>query len=284
MHKKTAAVILVFLLVPGFCLFAQDKSKKTYELIYEDVQFLKEQIQSLIQMLDRTAADISEVQGRLNNLAELLRQQAARQDSLERDLKAVPSQYRDLAGKIDQINSQLLKITADLAARQSATGSEATPTAGELPVLKGKPAEDKKPPAKVETQTPPKPGISPQEAYSLAYNDYLKGNFELAASSFRLYRQQFPDSPLADDALYWIGESYYSQKKPVEAIEAFDELLLAYPRTEKAAAALLKKGLCLIDLGKKNDAVTVLKLLEAKYPLEPEARIAAEKIRELTTK
>ena len=126
--------------------------------------------------------------------------------------------------------------------------------------------------------------MSPQEAYSVAYNDYLKGNYDLAVDSFKLYRQQFPASPLADNALYWIGECRYSQRKFEEAIDAFDELIVAYPQGDKAAAAHLKKGLSFIELGRKPEALAALKLLVAKYPLEEESRIAQDKIRELNEK
>ncbi|MCK7499586.1 MAG: tol-pal system protein YbgF [Comamonadaceae bacterium] len=118
----------------------------------------------------------------------------------------------------------------------------------------------------------PAPTMSPQEAYSVAYNDYLKGNYDLAVDSFKLYRQQFPESPLADNALYWIGECRYSQRKYEEAIDAFDELIVAYPQGDKAAAAHLKKGLSFIELGRKPEALAALKLLVAKYPLEEESR------------
>jgi tol-pal system protein YbgF len=126
--------------------------------------------------------------------------------------------------------------------------------------------------------------MSPQEAYSVAYNDYLKGNYDLAVDSFKLYRQQFPDSPLADNALYWIGECRFSQRKFLEAIDSFDELILAYPQGDKAAAAHLKKGLSFVELGRKPEALAALKILVAKYPLEEESRIAQDKIRELTEK
>lgn len=291
MKRSFGAAVLIFLL-PGTLLFSQEKSKKTYELIYSDVQFLKEQVQLMAGRLDRTATDIAAIQEQLKNLADLLRTQAARQESLEEGVRAVPSQYRDLAQKMDQLSNQLLEIAAGLASREPAVGKEsaaapqapqdqkAVPASDKKPEG-GKPAEGTAPPAAAQ---PAKPAISPQEAYSLAYNDYLKGNFDLAVASFKLYRQQFPESPLADDAMYWMGESYYSQKKSVEAIDIFDQLVLTYPRSEKVAAALLKKGLCLADLGKKEEAVTVFKLLGAKYPLEAEARIAAEKIKELTAK
>ena len=192
---------------------------------------------------------------------------------------------------MDQVSNQLLEIAAGLAPHLTTAEKDPNALPQASPDQKAVPAADQKPAggkpaaeAAPQAQPAKQPAISPQEAYSLAYNDYLKGNFDLAVASFRLYREQFPESPLADDALYWMGESYYSQKKPVEAIEIFDQLFLAYPQSDKMAAALLKKGLCLADLGKKEDAIVVFKLLEAKYPLEEEARIATAKIKDLTAK
>jgi tol-pal system protein YbgF len=148
------------------------------------------------------------------------------------------------------------------------------------------PQTTSRPPAETKPQPvpPPAPTMSPQEAYSVAYNDYLKGNYDLAIESFKLYRQQFPESPLADNALYWIGECRFSQRKFEDAVDAFDELILTYPQGDKAAAAHLKKGLSFIELGRKPEALAALKLLVAKYPLEEEARIAQDKIRELNEK
>jgi len=120
-----------------------------------------------------------------------------------------------------------------------------------------------------------------KEVYNMAYSDYRKGNFELAIDGFKMYRVQFPESPLADNSLYWIGECYFSQKKYAEAIEQFNELLLNYPRGDKIPAAYLKKGISLMELRKKEESLIVFKLLISKYPLEEETKIAQQKIREL---
>ncbi len=96
--------------------------------------------------------------------------------------------------------------------------------------------------------------------------------------------QQFPDSPLADNALYWIGECRFSQKRFDEAIDAFNEVILTYPDGDKIAAAYLKKGISYMELGKKDEALAAFKLLVAKYPLQEEAKIAQDKIKELTEK
>lgn len=282
---RRASLGALFLAVLVLASAGQDKSKKAYELVYDDVQVLKQQILDLRVQVDRNAAEIRAVQDQLKSLVDLVRQAMAGQSGAQEGLRAVPAQYQDILRKLDTLTLEVQRISSDLAGRSSQAAPAVT-------------AEDEQKPA---TQTPvrtppesrpqpaparpvPAPTMSPQEAYSVAYNDYLKGNYDLAIDSFKLYRQQFPESPLADNALYWIGECRYSQRKYEEAIDAFDELIVAYPQGDKAAAAHLKKGLSFIELGRKPEALAALKLLVAKYPLEEESRIAQDKIRELNEK
>jgi tol-pal system protein YbgF len=167
------------------------------------------------------------------------------------------------------------------------------PTPGEEKPAESPPAKGAagKPPAtkpeeKAATAPPPPPpsNISPQEAYAMAYNDYLQGNFDLAIESFKLYKQQFPTSPLADNSLYWVGECHFSQRRFQEAIDTFDELILTYPNGDKAAAAYLKKGMSFQELKKDDEALAVYRILVTKFPLEEETKIAQAKIKELTDK
>ena len=265
----------------------QDKSKKAYELVYDDVQVLKQQVDDLRAKLDRNAAEIRALQDQVKALADLVRQAFSGQAEVQEGVRAVPAQYQDIVRKLDQLTLAVQRVSAELAARTvpvapaAASGTEAKPAA-EPPA--NPPVETKAPPKPAPAQPSTAPTMSPQEAYSVAYNDYLKGNYDLAVESFKLYRQQFPDSPLADNALYWIGECRFSQRKFLEAIDSFDELILAYPQGDKAAAAHLKKGLSFVELGRKPEALAALKILVAKYPLEEESRIAQDKIRELTEK
>lgn len=276
-----------FLGVLTLAAAGQDKSKKAYELVYDDVQVLKQQIQELRARLDQNAEEIRAIQDQLKAVADLVRQSMTGQAGILEGLRAVPAQYQDIVRKIDQLTLGLQKIAADLAAARTAQVAPAvTAEANGKPVQQApdkRQAEPKPQPVPVQPAPPP-PTISPQEAYSMAYNDYLKGNYDLAIESFKLYRAQFPGSPLADNALYWIGECRYSQRKFEEAVDALDELILTYPQGDKAAAAYLKKGLAFMELGKKPEALAALKILVAKYPLEEESKIAQEKIRELTEK
>ena len=270
----------------------QDKSKKAIELVYDDVQILKQQIQELRARVDQNAEEIRAIQDQLKAVADLVRQSMTGQAGLLEGLRAVPAQYQDIVRKIDLLTQDLQKIAADLAAARLPQTVLPTAPAEARGEAGAKPAEQPPPKTPLESKplpapakpAPPPPRSSPQEAYSMAYNDYLKGNYDLAIESFKLYRAQFPGSPLADNALYWIGECRYSQRKFEEAVDAFDELILTYPQGDKAAAAHLKKGLSFVELGKKPEALAALKILVAMYPLEEESKLAQEKIRELTEK
>jgi tol-pal system protein YbgF len=293
--KRIIGAVLVLGLALGVA--AQDKSKKTYELIYDDVQLLKEQVQSLRTRLDRNAEEIRLIAEQLKALTELVRQSITDQAALKENLQAIPSQYRDVLRKIDQISLEVQRISGELAGARAAeavppTGGETAQGAAPAGALPSKNPEQKPGQTEGAAQAaaqklvvpPPVSNISPQEAYRMAYNDYLKGNYDLAVESFKLYLQQFPASPLADNALYWIGECHFSQKKYGEAIDSFNQVILTYPQGDKVAAAYLKKGISYMELGKKDEALAVFKILVTKYPLQEETRIAQDKIKELTGK
>ncbi|HUU36751.1 MAG TPA: tol-pal system protein YbgF [Candidatus Desulfaltia sp.] len=289
MTKRLAGILALVLC--SLLSFGQDRSKKAYELIYEDVQVLKKQLSALEERLARSAEDIVALRAQVRDLQSLVKLLQAEQNNVEDNLKSIPSQYQFLLDKIDQINLLLAKISENLMTMKGAPPAGLGPgqEAQERPAT----ALEKKPPEKEQPASPsvrnppsapPPTGLSPQEVYNTAYADYLKGNFDLATDGFKIYRDSFPDSPLADNALYWIGECSFSQRKFIEAIDEFNELILNYPQGDKIAAAYLKKGLALAELGRKDEALVVFKLLTSKYPMEEEARIAQEKIKDLSAK
>ena len=288
--KIKPAGILVLLSLLQLLSFGQTKSKKAYELIYDDVQVLKKQLLVLEEKLDKNAADTEVLKNQIRDVQAQIRLLQVDQGNMQEGLKNVPSQYQFLLDKVDQMNRLLTKISEDLLTMkgmppQPQVSGQETKT-GPLPATEKKQPEQKEQkkepqPAEQKPAAPPPSSLSPQDTYNSAYADYLKGNFELAVEGFKMYGASFPDSPLADNALYWIGECYYSQRKFEEAIDQFNDLILNYPQGDKIAAAYLKKGLGLTELGRKEEALVVFKLLVSKYPLEEESKIAQEKIKEL---
>ncbi len=270
---------------------SQNKREKAYELIYKDVQQLKNQVLTLESKIEENAKEIKGIRDDLKELLDLVRQFQTAQASAREEQRRLPAQYQILLEKVENINTQLAQFSEDLIeikrvalplAEQvtEAEGSEGdqseVPPTQEPVNTSDQPSEEDLPPSI-------SPNLSPNEVYNMARSDYLKGNFELAIEGFTIYKSQFPESPLSDDALYWIGECYFSQEKYNEAIEHFNELILNYPNGDKIPAAYLKKGISLAEQEKKEEALSVFKLLITKFPLEEETKIAQQKIRELET-
>lgn len=114
--------------------------------------------------------------------------------------------------------------------------------------------------------------------YNAAYADFSKGNYALAISGFEEYADRFSSTPMADNALYWVGECHYSQADFTRAIEAFDRMLARYPDSDRAAAANLKKGLSYLESNAVAEAIVQLEYVVRNFPDSDEARIAREKL------
>ncbi len=286
MTKKVFSTIFLILLLP-FLAGGADKEKKAYELIYKDVQLLKQKIIQLEEKLESNTENIQRIKDQFSELLTLVRQFQRDQASFKEDQKHIPAQYQVLLEKIESMNSQLIKVFGELIEIKKVSFTSVQPE--EEPTDEASSSAEEIVEKKTETeeeapQTPiPSPSLSPQVVYNLAYTDYLKGNFELAIEGFTLYIEQFPKSPLSDNALYWIGECYFSLNDYEKAIEQFNELIFDYPEGDKVPAAYLKKGISLVELGKKKEALLVFKLLISKYPLEEETKIAQQKIKELSS-
>ncbi|MBN1296333.1 tol-pal system protein YbgF [bacterium] len=122
------------------------------------------------------------------------------------------------------------------------------------------------------------PDQRPEVVYQTAYNDYVSRNYDLAVLEFQSFLAAFPDSDLADNAQYWIGECFYSQQRFDEALTEFGKVIQRYPSGDKFVPATLKKGLCMIESGNVHDGQVILEKLIEDYPYSTEARIAKDRL------
>jgi len=106
----------------------------------------------------------------------------------------------------------------------------------------------------------------------------LRGNYDLAILGFRQYLESFGGTDLADNASYWIGESYYRQKRFQDAIREFDAVVSQYPNSDKVASALLRKGYAYLELGEQSKGVVQLQNVIRRYPKSDEANLARQQL------
>jgi len=120
--------------------------------------------------------------------------------------------------------------------------------------------------------------MDPEAMYQAAYSDIAAGRYSLARESFQTYLKNFPDTEVADNAQYWIGECNYVTGDFAGAIAEFDKVVKNYPKGDKVPAALLKMGISYGRLKNTDEATKYYKMLIQKYPKSPEAAAAKERL------
>jgi tol-pal system protein YbgF len=117
--------------------------------------------------------------------------------------------------------------------------------------------------------TAPPPGVDAQTLYQQGYAALLQKDYAAAETAFRQLVDAYPESALAGDAQYWLGETYYVRGQYKAAADAFLKGYKTYKSGQKAPDTLLKLGISLAELGQKDAACSTFKELNAKYPGAP---------------
>lgn len=108
-----------------------------------------------------------------------------------------------------------------------------------------------------------------------------QNEYDRAVQSFREFLRTNPDSPLAPNAHYWIGECYYALGDYSQAILQLNDVRQQYPKSDRVPPALLKIGLAFLQMGNKSEARLAFQKLVNDYPSSAEAAQAKEKLRSL---
>ena len=149
---------------------------------------------------------------------------------------------------------------------------------------KAKKREAEKRDGKSERPQPAGPaGYEPEDIYRRAQDLFWSWKLNDAVDVFKLFTVEYPRHHLADNALYWTGEAYYSQKKYREALDEFLGLIEQYPKGNKAPDALLKVAYSYIELDRSSEAEEALMRVIKTYPGSESAIKAKQTIKELYT-
>ncbi len=248
-----------------------------------DVEKLQSQISDLQEQLaqvKRTASSKEEVSNVNKTIAEqtqtLLKSNAtlvAKVDQIEDKIQNAQGATEQTNYRLDRMTQQLTQTQHDVDELKAAVrAAAAPPSASPVPSPSG---------SALTVQPVTAPSEDPMQTYQAAYRDYQRGNYDLAVAGFRDFAAKNPNSELSGNAAYWIGESLYSQKKYREAIQQFDSVVTKYPRSDKVAGALLKKGYSYIALGEKSPGIVQLQYVVHEHPTTPEAALARQKLKSL---
>src|ERR1700728_214382 len=173
-------------------------------------------------------------------------------------------QIQSLNDTLDELKARLAKVSKQLedmqSSQQSLAAQQATQQAQQ----------------QAAASAPP-----PDVLYNNALRDYNGDKNDLAIQEFSDYVKFYPNTDLAGNCYFYLGEIQFRQANYQQAAQSYDQVLQNFPSGNKAASAQLKKGFSLIELGKQDDGVTELKHLIQRYPHAPEALQARERLRKL---
>ena len=114
------------------------------------------------------------------------------------------------------------------------------------------------------------PGGDAQTLYQQGYGALLQKDYASAEIAFSQLVDAYPGDPLASNAQYWLGESYYVRGDYKNAADAFLKGYKKYKSGDKAPDTLIKLGMSLAELGQKDAACSTFDELKTKYPRAPE--------------
>lgn len=114
--------------------------------------------------------------------------------------------------------------------------------------------------------------------YNSALDALDKDDMKGARDGFSKMLELYPNSSQADNAQFWIGESYYREKWYQKAILEYQKVIENYPKGNKVPGAYLKQGLAFFELGEAENAKLILNELLKKFPVSSEADIAKKKL------
>jgi tol-pal system protein YbgF len=252
-----------------------------------DLRILQEQSQQLQNLLATLSEALKAVNSRLDEQAGQNRKAFADEklaiDTLNADLRIVREKVDDNNVRVGSLSQELDALRQTVAAAAAAAAASAArpspietdPTAGAA-----SPA-DAAPPA-------PAPvgaagvGASPKKLLDSAMADYYAGQYDLAIIGFESYIKTFPQSQDADDAQYYVGNSYLNQGKYERAVDAYNLTIRNYPKGNVIPDVYYKLGTALKSLKQGDKAREAFSFVIKTYPDTQAATLAQQQMQQLS--
>ncbi|MBI3933135.1 MAG: tetratricopeptide repeat protein [Acidobacteria bacterium] len=175
-----------------------------------------------------------------------------RMESVGTQVQGIQSSIDDLRARLDNLSQQVSKLESSSQTISGSMFSSSEPGMG----------------------TPPAPDV----LYNTALRDYTSGNYPLALQEFFEYLRYYPNTALASNAQFYIGDIYYQQGQFEKAVQEYDKAIEQYPDGNKTSAAQLKKGFALINLNLRTQGMQELEAVVKNFPNTPEAQLAKDKL------
>lgn len=238
-------------------------------LLRSGLDSLRAQVDTMHANDQVTARLLADTRREVGEQRDLLLSSQARQSSTQRELADLMAR---LDGRLDEITNRVTRVSERAGAAPRSVGpppevagaSPTTPTGG-----------SSAPPA---AGTGGSTGPSPSQVFDLATRDLTEGRYPLALQGYRDFLARFPDTELADNAQYGVGECFFAQAAFDSAAAEYTKVGERWPQGDRAPAALYKLALSQERLGRTSEARKSFEDLVKRFPASSEAGLARDRI------
>ncbi len=221
---------------------------------------------------------VQQLQDEVRTLRGQIEQQEHLIDTLQRRQR---DQYLDLDQRIGELSS-MRPASPSLA---SAPATVFIPPAEDVPEIREQVQVSSAVTGLAVPQSSARTGASSPEAEKQMYDRAFQALKELryadAAKEFQVFLDSYPRSEYADNAQYWLGESYYVTRNYEIALESFEKLMNNFPQSTKVPDSLLKVGYTHYELKQWERARAALTQVQEQYPDTTVARLAENRLRSM---
>lgn len=248
--KRLIGIIMVLCVVcPARADLQTDMMNDKIERLDREMTLLQKKVYEADNMSRRRRGSTEDHSVSSDGLSELYGQLDA-QNTVIADLTR---RTEELSFAVAELKEQIRKMNADIDMRFQTLPAPVT-------IVPGAPAVPQKKPdmRRIENED--------KEAYDAAYDLLKKGKYAEAEKAFTVFMRDYPESTLAGNANYWLGETYYARGQYEVAAGIFSDGLTQYAKSSKAPDNLLKLGMTMAQLKKKDEACGFLTLLPEQFP------------------
>jgi tol-pal system protein YbgF len=223
-----------------------------------------------------------ELEQRLATIERVVDSRSESQQLMQSAVNELQNDIDDIRGSIELHNHQLEKLLErqrelflELDRRFSDMQQSNTNLSTDIATVNASEAQSRSTPVMPERASAGDEQTSYQNAVNLILKDK---DYEKAVPAFKTFLSQYPNTGLAANAHYWLGQLLYNQQNFVEAKEQFTQVANKFADSPKRGDSLLKLGLIEKAAGNASAANRLFKQVADEYPNSTPARLALQQL------
>ena len=272
-HSAPAAALAALALVGLLAgCYPQAKGVELEDQAKDQERRLKALEEGIAQQRSRMSTALSEAEGKVAELQQVLEQATAVVTRNSADLGSEVIQLRE---QLQTVEGELAELRNDLQGTQRQMGEQQQQLDQEIRRFAQKAGVDM---SLDDSQIP-----SDRSAHYQAGEQALQsGEHSKARALFRAYVERYREDDKADDAQYWVGKSYLQENRPANALGEFRRVISNYRTGDIMDRALFDMADAFYQLHACTDAKSTLQALIQSHPRSSLVREARTKVRSIT--